>query len=191
GACRGSLNTSALKQLDEELELNKRRIEIISLNGFSPSEVQKFLEQTLGGRCSDDLVDVCYKLTRGNASHLQLLVESLKGSALIRLQDGEWTCDRHVVDGRYAGQNTELMLMETMNRLSSDAREVLSIIACMGRFNKRTILDWLDGDVALMESILKEAINTGLLTIGENEGHFTDMQTGEMLYLSLEPDERT
>jgi signal transduction histidine kinase/predicted ATPase len=191
GACRGSLNTSALKQLDEELELNKRRIEIISLNGFSPSEVQKFLEQTLGGRCSDDLVDVCYKLTRGNASHLQVLVESLKGSALIRLQDGEWTCDRHVVDGRYAGQNTELMLMETMNRLSSDAREVLSIIACMGRFNKRTILDWLDGDVALMESILKEAINTGLLTIGENEGHFTDMQTGEMLYLSLEPDERT
>ena len=191
GACRAShTNISALKQLDEELGLNKRRVENIFLKGFTVGEVKKFLEVMQGGACHDDLVDVCYKLSRGNASHLQLLIETLRTTGQLHFNDGYWTCDPTTVEGRYAGQNTERILLEGMKALSPAAHEVMCIMACMGRFNKRTILDWLKGDVALLENILREGADAGLLITGENDIHFSDMQIGEMIYNELESDKR-
>lgn len=191
GACRGSQNnTGPLKQLDEELGFNNRRIENIALKGFSSGEVRKFLELTLGAECHDDLVNVCFRLTGGNASHLQVLIESLKTAEFLRYEDGAWTCDRELVEIRYKGQNTDRILLDAMKDLSSSARDVLSVMACMGRFNKRTILDWLQNDALLLDLILKEATDAGLLMVGENDVQFADLHIGEMLYHSLEPGQR-
>lgn len=191
GACRASHNNvSALKQLDEELGLNKRRIENIFLKGFAEGEVRKFLEITLGGACHDDLVSVCYTLSGGNASHLQVLIESLKVANLLRWEAGTWNCDKKDVVMRYAGQNTERILLEGMKALSPPAHEVLCIMACMGRFDKRTILQWLKDDHALVGKILKEGVDAGLLTQGQNEIHFSDPHIGEMIYNELEKSKR-
>lgn len=191
GASRGPQRTGALKQLDEELEFNKRRVENIYLNGFSLMEVRRFLELNLGGACSDDLVRVCFKLTGGNVSHLQVLIERLKTSGYLFHEKNGWHCDKKVVEARYTGQNTELMLLDSMKNLSTSAREVLHIMACMGRFNRRTILDWLDGDAILLEQLLAESSGAGLLATGDSDPHFADMQVGELLYQSLEGDKRT
>lgn len=192
GAWRGLRNsTGALKQLDEELQFNKRRVENIDLKGFSRPEVHKFLRSTLGGECHDDLIDVCFRLTGGNISHLQALIESLRAADLVYNDQGAWNCNKQLVEERYKDRQTELMLLDSMNTLSTPARDVLCIMACMGRFDRRTIVDWLQGDSAALESILREAAGAGLITIRENEVHFSDMQAGEMLYQSLDPDNRT
>ena len=191
GACRTSNdNAGALKQLDEELGLNRRRIENIFLKGFAQDEVRNFLEITLGGQSHDNLVNVCYKLSGGNASHLQVLIESLGTANLLRLEDGRWNCDIAQVEMRYAGQNTERILLERMKALSQSAQEVMSIMACMGRFDKRTILGWLKGDQASMGRILKEVVDAGLLKQDENEIHFSDQHMGEVIYNELEKRER-
>ncbi len=188
GACRPSQdNVNALKQFDEELGLSKRRIENIFLRGFTTSEVRTFLSAVLGADCHDDLVNVCFKLSGGNVSHLQALVESLRSADLLSRPSGVWTCDKEIVEVRYTGQKTEGMLLEGMKNISATAQEVLYIMACMGRFNKRTILDWLQGNAKVMDTILKEARDEGLLTVAENDVHFfSDLQTGEMLYRSLD-----
>lgn len=191
GACRASHNNiGALKQLDEELGLNKRRIENIFLKGLAVGDVRKFLEITQGGPCHDELVDVCYRLSGGNTSHLQLLIESLRTTGQLQLEKGSWTCDTKTVEIRYAGQNTERILLEGMQALSPAAHEVLCVLACMGRFNRRTMLDWVQGDVELLDRILREGSDAGLLSTGENEIHFSDMQLGEMIYNELEDKQR-
>lgn len=191
GACRApGDHAGALKQLDEELGLNKRRIEKIFLKGFAEGEVMNFLEISLGGRCHQELVNVCYKLSGGNASHLQVLIESLRAADLIRYEEGQWSCDRREVEIRYAGKNTERILLAHMKALSPSAHEVMCIMACMGRFDKRTILDWLAGDDAFLEKILAEVVDAGLLTRDDNEVHFSDQHIGEMIYNELEKRER-
>jgi predicted ATPase len=189
GACRASQNNT-IRQLEDELGLNKKRIENIFLKGFTSGDVRKFLETTLRRPCSDDLIDVCYKLSGGNASHLQLLIESLKVGELLRLQDGSWVCDKEIVEARHAGQNTEGILLYGMKGLSQTAHEVLCVMACMGRFNRKTILGWLHGDQDTMDAVLKEASDAGLLAISESEIHFSDLHMGEMIYNELEDTRR-
>jgi signal transduction histidine kinase/predicted ATPase len=191
GACRAPQNnTSPLKHLDEELGFNKRRIENIFLKGFTSPEVKKFLEATLDGECHDDLVNVCHKLSGGIASHLQALIDSLKVGDFLKFADGRWNCDKEIVEIRYSGQNTEAIVLDGVKNLTARSQEVLSTMACMGRFNKRTILEWLSGDGLVMEEILSEVGQAGLVAIGGNEIRFSDPQAGEMLYHSLENSKR-
>ncbi|HEU5146243.1 MAG TPA: ATP-binding protein, partial [Chryseosolibacter sp.] len=129
-------------------------------------------------------------LSGGNASHLQVLIESLRAADLLHFKDGFWNCDKEQVETRYAGRNTERILLERMKALSPSAHEVMCIIACMGRFDKRTILDWLRGDRAMMERILKEVVDAGLLTQDENEIHFSDQHMGEVIYNELDKGQR-
>ena len=186
GACRAPQNNvSSLRQLDEELGFKKRRIQNIFLKSLYQTEVRRFAEMSLEGKCHDDLIEVCYKLSRGNPSHLQVLLESLRGGGFITLENGAWNCDKVTVERQYSGQNTEGMLLENLKKVSGAAYEVLCIMACMGRFNRRTILDWLKGDGALMEELLKEASDAGLVSVAENDIHFSEMHIGEMIYNEL------
>lgn len=186
GACRSPQNKiSSLRQLDEELGLKNRRIETIPLKGFNIREVRRFAEISLDGDCHDDLVDVCFKLSGGNPSHLQVLLESLRDTNFLTWQDSRWKCESDKVVLQYSGQKTEVMLLENARKLSFPAWEVLCIMACMGRFNRRTILNWLDGDAELMDRLLKEASDAGVLSIQENDIHFSDMRIGEMIYNDL------
>jgi signal transduction histidine kinase/predicted ATPase len=191
GACRSPQNNiSALQQLNEELGFKKRSIENIQLNGLQENEVRRFVELSLGGEAHTDLVQICYRLTGGNPSHLQVLMESLRDSGYLRNEASMWSCDRAAVELQYTGQNTEGMLLDNAKKLSAPAFEVLSIMACMGRFNRRTIQDWLKGDAALVDNLLKEAGDAGVISLGENDIHFSDMHISEMIYNGLSRERR-
>lgn len=186
GACRSPQNNiSSLRQLDEELGLKNRRIRNISLNGLTMGEVRRFVEMSLRGPGHTDLVDVCFKLSGGNPSHLQVLLESLQDSGFLSFKDDQWNCDQSAVVAQYSGQKTEGMLLENARKLSDQAWEVLCIMACMGRFNRRTILDWVKGDAQHLDKLLKDASDAGIITVGENDIHFSDMHIGEMIYDAL------
>src|SRR5690606_29448867 len=84
GACRSPQNNiSLLGQLDEELGFKNRRIENILLKGLDKNEVRRFADISLGGKCHETLVDVCFRLSGGNPSHLQVLLESLRDAGFI------------------------------------------------------------------------------------------------------------
>lgn len=186
GACRSPQNNiSSLRQLSEELALKHRQIRNISLSGLNVNEVRRFVELSLHGDCHVDLIEVCFKLSGGNPSHLQVLLESLQDAGFLSKEKGIWSCDRSAVVAAYSGQKTEGMLLENARKLSDAAWEVLCIMACMGRFNRRTILDWLKGNASQLDKLLKEASDAGIITLGENDVHFSDMHIGEMIYDAL------
>src|SRR5690606_22608422 len=155
--------TSLLGQLLEELRLKDFRIEHVGLKGLNPAETAQFISMTLDAKASEEFVDTCYKITAGNPSHLQALLESLRNSDLIWNDGKEVQCNAEGVIATYQGQKTQTMLLEQVRRLSPAAYEVLCIAACMGRFDRQLILDWLGGDATTMKSLLDEALDAGLL----------------------------
>lgn len=186
GACRSPLNNiSSVHQLDAELGFKKRRIENIILKGLDPSQVSRFVAWSLGGECDESLVNVCYRLSGGNPLGLHVLLESFRDSGFISKRNGKWNCDEEEIVAQYAGQNAEGILLENARKLSEQAFEVLCIIACMGRFNRRAVLDWLSGDTARLDAILKEASDAGVIGVSENDAYFSDMYIGEMIYNEL------
>jgi predicted ATPase len=186
GACRAPQHQiSLLRQLTEELHFKNIRFENILLKGLSRKEVQQFVEITLDGTCHPDLIETCYTLTEGNPSHLQALLDSLKNSTLLWQQDEVWQCDLEAVKHQYAGQHAGRIWLESVKKLSPLAHDVLCIMACMGRFNRAIILDWLQGDEHQMKVLLDEAREAGLLEPDENEVRFSEMQIGEMVYNEL------
>lgn len=192
GACRAPQSKiSSLRQLGEEIGFQNRRIENIFLKGLNREETRKFIERMLGSYCQDGFIDICYKLSTGNPSHLQVLLKSLSNSDFIWLQKGVWHCDRAAIERQYAGQNAEGILLERFDKLSVSAREILSLMACLGRFNRRIMLNWLQEDEGLMSRLLQEAENAGLLEQVGNDLRFSEMHIGEMIYNGLSPGRRS
>jgi signal transduction histidine kinase/predicted ATPase len=186
GACRAPQNKiSLLGQLIEEVRLKDVRIENILVTGLSKEETTAIMEITLGAECHDDLVEVCNTLTAGNPAHLQALLESLKASNLIRQKDHIIYGDVVAIKAQYEGQRAPNMLLEHVKKVSSSAFDVLCIMACMGRFNRQIILDWLNGDASRMKTLLDESVDAGLLEAYEQEVRFSDMHVGEMIYNQL------
>ncbi|HTE29326.1 MAG TPA: histidine kinase, partial [Chryseolinea sp.] len=185
GACRAPQNKiSLLRQLVEELRFKEKRVENVFLKGLNRDEVHKFIETSLG-KCQPELIDTCHELTEGNPSHLQALLESLKNSDLIWQRADGWCCDANGILAQYEGQNPQNMLLEHVKMLSSSAEDVVCVIACMGRFNRQIILDWLQGDILKMNALLAEAIDAGLLKSYEQDVRFSEIHIGEMIYNQL------
>lgn len=192
GAYRAPLgNQSFLHQFVDELHLKNKIIENIVLKGLSLKEVAQSLVLMLGGTCHPALINICYKLTDGNPSHLQALLDSLKQKELIWYADDRWCCDAAQVEKLYGGQNPERIVLDNVKKLSVQAYEVIYLIACLGRFNKDILLKWLDGKVSVMTSLLNEACKTGLLEQDDKEVRFVEMHIGEMIYNDLSPGRRS
>ncbi|HYG19830.1 MAG TPA: AAA family ATPase [Ohtaekwangia sp.] len=186
GACRAPQNkTSLLRQLIEELRVKEIRVENLLLKGLNTDEVHLFAEMTLNGKCHRGLTSTCYKLTEGNPSHLQALLDHLRSGDLIWQEGGVWHCDAVALKAQYEGRNAQYMLLEQVAKLSPAAYDVLCIMACMGRFNRQIILDWLQGDIAKMKMLLAEGVDAGVLEPYEQEVRFSEMNVGEMIYNQL------
>src|SRR5690606_32253105 len=190
-ACRTPQNKISLHgQLFEELRLKEIRIENIALKGLTRKEVDQFAEMILGAKCGPELVDTCYKLTGGNPSHLLALLESLKNSDLVWREGDVFQCDSGLVIAQYEGQKAQTMLLEQVKRLSDRTYTILCMTACMGRFDRQLILDWLKGDTVQMKTFLEEAIDAGLLKVYDQEVRFSEMHIGEMIYDQLTEDRK-
>jgi signal transduction histidine kinase/predicted ATPase len=186
GACRAPQNKiSLLRQLIEELRLKEIRVENVFLKGLNRDEIRMFAEMTLGAGCQKDLLNICEDLTGGNPSHLQALLESLRNGDLIWLQGDVWHCDANLVKTQYKGQNAQHILFEHVKKLSTHSYDILCIMACMGRFNRQIILDWLHGDTFRMKDLLDEAVDAGLIEVNDQEIRFSEMYVGEMIYNQL------
>ncbi|HYC85615.1 MAG TPA: ATP-binding protein, partial [Chryseosolibacter sp.] len=66
-----------------------------------------------------------------------------------------------------------------------EAYNILCVIACLGRFNKGILLDWVGADTLRLRALLDEARDLALVEGDENEIRFSEMQIGEMIYNEL------
>jgi signal transduction histidine kinase/predicted ATPase len=186
GASRTPYDRSGmLGQLAEELDLNNRRVANIVLKGLHKNEVEMVVETMLGNPCHEALTDICYNVSEGNLSHLQSMLENLTGTGHLWQVKGVWHCDPEVIKQQYTREKANRMLLGRMDNLAAPTYEVLSVIACMGRFNRRIIIDWLNGDVEKMNAVLDEARDAGFLGPDKNDIRFSEIPVGEMFYNAL------
>src|SRR5690606_7299395 len=100
---------NAVAQLLEGLSFEKKYIKNIVLDRLDIDQGYEFMKAVLGKRCDQSLVKVCYELSGGNPSHLLVLLESIKKSGLIWLQDEAWHADEAAVRARFKGQDSGIM----------------------------------------------------------------------------------
>lgn len=182
---------NAVAQLLEGLSFEKKYIKNIVLDRLDIDQGYEFMKAVLGKRCDQSLVKVCYELSGGNPSHLLVLLESIKKSGLIWLQDEAWHADEAAVRARFKGQDSGIMLRERFYKLSEPAQHMLSIMACMGMFSRKTITDWVKELDLQIDELIFEATEAGLIEEKENRIRFSEMHLGEMIYTDLSLSRRT
>src|SRR5690554_780965 len=186
GACREpQSNPIRIRQLIESINFNKKHIENISLKRLTLNQSRYFVESLLGSPCSQELVEVSHQLTRGNLSQLQVLMESLKNTDLISLEQGVWDGKGDAILKRYSGQNSFHILQERLSILNKPVQEMLCLISIMGEYNRNVLVEHFRRDNSLLNKCLKDAVDAGILERGGKEYRFSDPHIGEIIYEGL------
>lgn len=181
---------NAVAQLIDALSYEKRVIQNIFLDGLNSDQGGELMETILGNPCDKDLVKVCYELSGGNPSHLLVLLESIKKSDLLWKKNEIWHGHAIALKHRFKDQDSRVILRERFKKLSEPAREMLSIMACMGLFSRRTITDWLKELDLPIDELISEAMGAGLMEERGNVVRFSEMDMGEMIYNDLPASKR-
>lgn len=183
GGCRAPHEKiTTVVQLIDGIGFEKRHIENIFLDSLSEEQGVEFMETVLGDSCDSDFVKVCYELSGGNPSNLLVLLESLKKTDLVWKKDQKWYGHEKEIVHRFKDQDSKIILKERFKKLSAPAQEMLSIMACMGMFSRRTIADWLKEMGLLIESLILEAQEAGLVEDRDSIIRFSEMHIGEFIY---------
>ena len=191
GACREPQSkTSLVGQMIEELRVENIGVENMVLKGLTRDDVKFFMESALGAKCQDAFVDLCHELTEGNQSRLRALLENFRVEDLLRLDGDVIHGDVATIRARFEGQHMERELLDKFQQLSADCKRVVSIMACLGRFDKRLIADWLQGDEQRLRIVLEEASASGILENYEQDIRFSRMDVGELIYGELAEHEK-
>ncbi len=90
-----------------------------------------------------EFVDAVYHLSEGNPFFIEEMLKSLVSAGDIFLAEGKW--DRKPLEELRIPRTVQVSLRERLQRLSSDAREVLSIAAVAGRRFDFGLLQQLTG----------------------------------------------
>lgn len=185
-------NLFPINQLLESLHLDKKYVETISLKEFTLVQGHFFMERWLGAACSPQLTEICHKLSEANSSQLQVLLESLRKDQLIyRNGEGLWEGDYSNILKQYQGQNALRIVRERFEQLTEETRELLCLMACMGGFNRRLLLEYFEGNEELLAFCLHTASRAGLLASEKNGYRFSESHIGEMIYDWMSPQQKS
>lgn len=176
-------NLFPINQLLESLHLEKKYVESISLKEFTVAQGRFFMEHWLGGACSPGLITVCHRLSEANSAQLQVLLESLKKDQLIyRNNEGLWEGDYSHILQQYQKQNAPLIVRERLAQLTQETQELLCLMACMGGYHRRLLLEYLQENEELLAFCLHTACRSGLVIPEQNAYRFSEGHIGEMIY---------
>ena len=185
-------NLFPINQLLESLHLDKKYVEKISLKEFTLDQGRFFMERWLGGACSPELAEICHRLSEANSSQLQVLLESLKKDQLIyRNGEGQWEGDYPGILKQYQGQNAPQIVRQRMEQLTEETQELLCLMACMGGYHRRLLLEHLEGNEELLHFCLHTASRSGLLVPEENGYRFSESHIGEMIYEGMSSEQKS
>ena len=183
GAYReGQGNSFLISQLMESLNLTKKYVENISLKEFTLSQGHFFMERWLGGTCAPELSELCHRLSEANLAQLQVLMESLKKERLVYQKNGVWQGDYAGIQSRYQGQNALHIVRERWDALSKEVQEMLCLVACLGGYHRRLLLEHFEEKEALLDACLAQATQLGMLVSEDNSFRFSESHFGEMIY---------
>jgi signal transduction histidine kinase/predicted ATPase len=171
-------NMNPLYYMVEELRLAKKIVEDIRIKNLSREEVKIIAENKLANPCHEDLVDICFKLTEGNPSLLMPLLENIKSTSLIWLDDGELHCSKNAIQQEFSLQHTDKFLLERLNKISPHTRKMLFMTACMGGFRDHVLSQPPNGDTVQLDELLAEAASAGfLVAVNKGEYKFATLET--------------
>lgn len=90
----------------------------------------------------------------------------------------------------HAGWSDTRTVASGIQALSLAARQVLSVLACMGSYEERVVLGFLQDDRARMEKIFGELAEAGVLTENDGKIYFSEMDAASVVSHELDEEAR-
>ncbi|MCH7413088.1 AAA family ATPase [Belliella sp. R4-6] len=187
GAQRTPLDQLTIsKRIIDNLSFEKKHIYHIEIKELYLDQSAAYVESQLGGKCSPELIETCHNLSQGDFFLLQLIVENLKNTSLISVDNGMFHGQVQEIIGAFDGLDKQNILNIHMEMLSLEAQEVVMLVACAGSISKRLILQWLSNEHAKLDLILEQGSKYGLLTVSHEVVTISQLHLGELIYQGMD-----
>jgi tetratricopeptide (TPR) repeat protein len=169
-------------------------VQELPVSPLSRDEVAEMLGVMLTGArpISADLLDTVHGLAEGNPFYVEELLRTLIGSGEIRYSDGAWDWNSRPIAEWQLPRSLHDAVQQRVARLSSGAREVLTLAAVIGRrFEFRLLQALAHVDELHLLSLLKELIAAQLVVeISQEQFEFRHALTRRAIYTELLARER-
>ncbi|MCP4601486.1 MAG: AAA family ATPase [Proteobacteria bacterium] len=155
----------------DEIKRNNIDINTITLGPLTPDDVSHLIINFL--KCPEDegagLGKLVYKKTGGNPFFVNQFLKTLYDEKLIELNpETGWKWDAANIREMQVTDNLVDLLIDKINKLSENTREVLKICACIGnRFDLETLAYLLGKSIDDILLYLSEPINEGLINASD------------------------
>jgi len=162
--------------------------EAIFLENLNYPDIQNLVEYTIGHSESslDDLSTLVFKKSGGNAFFANQFIKSIYNNGILFFDPAQriWKWEREkILEFNMEGDIVDLLL-ETINKLQNETKDVLKLASCIGNKFNLDILSKVTG--TSMEAVyqhLKPAINIGLVLEGrDNNFYFVHDRIQQALY---------
>lgn len=164
--------------------ITEERTQRIILRGLRPEDVARYVEMTVGPGVSQEVIDSVYEQTEGNPFYM---------AEVVRLMAAEGSFFDGAVARRSIPQGVRDVIGRRLDRLSTQANEVLRTAAVIGRdFDRETLLAaHEDGEAAAIDEALAEAVEARLMSQpSPGRFRFSHPLVRETLYEEIGPSRR-
>ncbi len=164
---------NALLQLEERLCDAGVAVDILDLAGWDQFDIGGFIADSFGSsfEACDELAQLLMPRTRGNPLFVQELLSALvRERSIIRIE-GTWRWRGGALANAVLPESLLAMLVGRMRELSAEAKNVLTVAACVGHhFSQADLCAASGADVAGIARGLETALNAGLIVVARSPG---------------------
>lgn len=185
----------ALPAILSEIAASGVQVESISVQPLTGNQVTRMINDHLKGAetKASVLSDIVIKKTGGNPFFVNQFLKTLYDERMIWLDAKTgWAWDVAKISDMQVTDNLVELLVEKINKLKPDTREILKICSCIGnRFDLEVIAHLQEKTVENVLASLREAILEGLIDGTDHLYFYHHDRIQEAAYSLLNPEEKS
>ncbi|MDD2782261.1 protein kinase [Sulfuricurvum sp.] len=185
-------NLHAKLLMEHLLQKDQSHILSIALEPLRKEDYTQMLQEWFSDDfgAESDLVKLFYKKTLGNPFYFKLLLENLLDNGAISFEHGAWKADRERIRHTSASEDRNELIGMHLGRLSTAARDMLSILSLLGNTTEakitKTVLKSMKYPLDLLDQLDRE----GLIDITHHKYHFVHDLLFEYVYKTIPSDQK-
>lgn len=177
-----------------EMEDVGTKIQTVEITNLTKANVRDLISESLNNSEVNELTDLVYTKTQGNAFFVTQFLKSIAENGLLKFDysSHNWTWDLDQILAENITDNVVELLAEKAKKLPAETQSVLKMGACIGSTFERTMAQTvLEMNAEELADAVHDALKEGLLLpIGKDKLKFSHDRVQQAVYSLIEEDQR-